>query len=222
MWGTRAIDAPEYAKTILLRALVSAAVDSASTIQGHSSAGKARDDGGSSRDPGMRKDRLIVSGLVIVIGLWLLPALAGAQAQAADGYLPVHVYDPARHADQDIQGAVAEAGRTGRNVLIKVGGNWCIWCRIMDNFFHEHADLEALLEKNYVVVYVNFSPENKNEAVLSRYPKVAGYPHLFVLDGTGKLLQSEDTSVLEEGKGYNAERMREFLLKWAPEGVGRS
>ena len=164
----------------------------------------------------MTRNRLIVAALLIV-GLLMLAGLDGTQTAQADGkYVAVHVYDPARNADQDIRGALAEARRTGRNVLVEVGGTWCIWCRIMDNFFHEHADLADLREKNYVLVFVNFSPDNKNEAVLSRYPKVAGYPHLFVLDNEGKLLQSQDTSVLEEGRGYNEERMRAFLVKWAP------
>jgi hypothetical protein len=61
---------------------------------------------------------------------------------------------------------------------------------------------------------VNFSPDNENKAFLSRYPKVAGYPHLFVLDKTGKLLHSQDTALLESGKSYSRERMKAFLLKW--------
>lgn len=165
----------------------------------------------------MTRNRLIVVAL-LTAGLLMLAALNGTQTAKAEGkYEPVRVYDPARNADQDLRNAVAEARRTGRNVLVEVGGNWCIWCRMMDNFFHEHTDLAELREKNYVLVFVNFSPDNKNEAVLSRYPKVAGYPHLFVLDNEGKLLQSQDTSVLEEGRGYNAERMRTFLVKWAPQ-----
>jgi thioredoxin-related protein len=135
---------------------------------------------------------------------------------SADKYIPVHAYDPKRDADRDIKDAVTEAGRTGKRILLEVGGQWCIWCHYMDDFFEKHAELLALREKNFIMVKINFSEENKNEQVLSRYPPVKGYPHIFILDRDGKLLHSEDTSVLEEGKSYNLERFMAFLKEWSP------
>ena len=41
---------------------------------------------------------------------------------------------------------------------------------------------------------VNWSKENKNEALLSKWPKIDGYPHLFVLDADGRLVHSQDTA----------------------------
>src|SRR3954468_689727 len=138
------------------------------------------------------------------------------QKLSAAGYVPVLKYDPARNADQDIRDGVAEAKRTGKRVLLEVGGQWCIWCHIMDEYFEKHPDLLAFREKNFIMVKINFSDENKNERVLSRYPDVAGYPHIFVLDHDGKLLHSQDTGKLEEGRGYNLEKFMAFLKEWAP------
>ncbi|HKQ99572.1 MAG TPA: thioredoxin family protein, partial [Pyrinomonadaceae bacterium] len=100
--------------------------------------------------------------------------------------------------------------------LLEVGGEWCIWCHIMDGFFEKHTELLALREKNFIMLKINFSEENKNEPVLSRYPAVAGYPHIFVLDRNGKLLHSQDTAQLEEGKSYNLEKFMAFLKTWSP------
>ena len=48
------------------------------------------------------------------------------------------------------------------------------------------------------------------------FPKIPGYPHLFVLDKTGTLLHSQNTSMLEDGKrSYDLERFTAFLKKWA-------
>ena len=58
--------------------------------------------------------------------------------------------------------------------------------------------------------------ENKNEALLSKWPAIRGYPHLFVLDGDGRLLHSQETDVLEAGKDYDRAGFSEFLRKWAP------
>jgi thioredoxin-related protein len=137
---------------------------------------------------------------------------------SAEKYVPVHAYDPARNADQDIKDAVAEAGRTGKRVLLEVGGEWCIWCHHMDEFFEKHTELLALREKNFIMVKINYSDENKNEQVLSRYPPVKGYPHIFVLERDGKLLQSQDTGKLEEGKSYNLDKFTAFLKEWSPPG----
>jgi hypothetical protein len=64
---------------------------------------------------------------------------------------------------------------------------------------------------------VNVSPENENKAVLSRYPEIKGYPHLFVLEEDGELLHSQDTSPLELGASYDLQKLFTFLRKWAPE-----
>jgi thioredoxin-related protein len=139
-------------------------------------------------------------------------------AALASGYQPVHEYDPGRDAARDIEAATAEAKRTGKHVLLEVGGKWCGWCRTMDKYFEDHPALLDLREKNFVTVKINFSPENENKAVLGRYPKIPGYPHLFVLDQKGKLLRSQDTSPLEEGRSYDLERFTAFLKEWAPRG----
>jgi hypothetical protein len=97
-----------------------------------------------------------------------------------------------------------------------VGGEWCSWCHIMDDFFHEHPDLTTLRDKNYVLVKVNMSRENLNRAFLSQYPKIHGYPHIFILDADKKLIQSQATNELEDGRSYNAKRFEKFLEKFAP------
>jgi thiol:disulfide interchange protein len=125
-------------------------------------------------------------------------------------------FDPKRNAEHDIQTAIREATRSHRRIMLDIGGEWCGWCRALDRFYAAHPDLMAYRQKNFVWLKVNFSPENENRQVLSRYPKIQGYPHLFVLDQDGKLLHSQDTAPLEEGKSYNLDRMFAFLKKWAP------
>jgi thiol:disulfide interchange protein len=151
-------------------------------------------------------------------GLAVLALVVGGSRANPDqsAYTPVSRYDPARDAQKDVDAAVAEAQRTGKRVLLEVGGEWCSWCHTMDRFFQEHADLLALRERNFIMVKINSSDENENQKLLSQYPRIPGYPHLFVLDANGKLLHSQDTSALEEGKSYNLRRFQAFLQKWAP------
>jgi thiol:disulfide interchange protein len=164
----------------------------------------------------MRRSIVLLFAGCLAISPCAFAQASGTQAGAARTARPA-IFDPSRDAARDLQDAIAEASRTGRRVLVDVGGNWCGWCHEMERFIEAHQDLKALRDRNFVTVKVNFSPENKNEAVLSKYPKIPGYPHLFVLDKDGSLLHSQDTSRLEDGKSsYVLEKFTAFLNEWAP------
>jgi len=124
-------------------------------------------------------------------------------------------FDPTRDAAKDLEGAKAVAKQSGRRILLDVGGNWCSWCRLMDKWFTEHAAVREARDKAFVVVPVNFSSENKNEAFLGQYPKIDGYPHFFVLDADGKLLRDQSTGDLEEAHGYSEAKMTAFIAAWS-------
>ena len=125
-------------------------------------------------------------------------------------------YDPKADPNADLAKAVVEAKRGNKRILVEVGGEWCGWCHRMHAFFDQNESLREFRDDNFVVMQVNFSDENKNEKFLSQYPKIDGYPHIFVLDSNGKLLHSQNTGDLEEGKGYNLEVFTAFLKRWAP------
>lgn len=139
----------------------------------------------------------------------LAVALVAAQAHEREKF------DPKRDADKDIAAAVKKATKDNKRIILDVGGEWCIWCKRLDQFFMENAEAAKLLKDKYVVVKVNWSPENKNEKVLARYGKVEAFPHLFVLEKNGKLLHSQDTGLLETGDHHDAEKVIPFLKKWA-------
>ena len=125
-------------------------------------------------------------------------------------------FDPTRDSGKDVQAAVVAASKTGQRILLDVGGEWCSWCHKLDKFFDDNKDVAIFLHKNYVVVKVNYSKENKNEKFLSQYPAVKGYPHLFVLEADGKYLHSQDTGELESGDHHDHDKVFAFLKKWAP------
>jgi len=145
------------------------------------------------------------------MGIFLIVALV-----LAGQYVPVTKYDPGRNAEQDLRNAVTEAQRAGKHILLEVGGDWCSWCHIMDKYFDQNPKLTKYRDDNYITVKINFSPQNENEKFLSQYPKIPGYPHLFVLETDGKLLHSKFTAELEEGQSYNLQRFTDFLETWAP------
>ena len=123
-------------------------------------------------------------------------------------------FDPARNAEEDLKNAIEMADSLNKRILLDVGGEWCSWCHLLDYFFLSNRDIHDLLHQTYVVVKINFSEENKNEKFLSGYPKIPGFPHIFILEKNGKLLHSQNTGELESGRGYSRERIIEMLDKW--------
>jgi thioredoxin-related protein len=130
-------------------------------------------------------------------------------------------FDPIRNPETDLRNAILRAQKSGKRILLDVGGEWCIWCHRVDEFLLKNEDLNKYLHNNFIVIKVNYSPENKNVQFLSHYPKITGYPHIFILDKDGKFLHSQDTGKLEEGKGYNHQKFLQFLKNWAPEQLKR-
>jgi len=128
-------------------------------------------------------------------------------------------YDPRRDPDKDLAAASEEAKRTTKNIFVVVGGEWCSWCHALDHFFHEHPEVAALRDKHFVTMKVSMSQENPNRAFLSRFPRIHGYPHIFILDANGKLIQSQPTNELEDGRSYNVKRLKAFLEGFAPKSI---
>ena len=125
-------------------------------------------------------------------------------------------FDPGRDAAADVQQALALAQAQRKLVLLDVGGEWCSWCHIFDGFVAARPEVRNTLAQRYIVVKVNWSPQNRNEKLLSRFPKAGGYPHFYVLDASGKLLASQASGELEAGKDYDEARVLAFLRRQQP------
>ena len=156
-------------------------------------------------------------GLTLICMLAVLPVAPKhvRKPLPPSDYKPVTMYDDKRDPAQDLQAALQEAARTKRKVLLEVGGDWCIWCHIMDNLFDSHPGLKSFRDEHYVRVKISFSKENPNDKFLSHYPAIPRYPHFFVLDSAGKLVCSQDTGKFEHGRSYNVKKVSAFLKKYA-------
>ena len=165
----------------------------------------------------MRPFKSLLPVVLVLVAVTQWPFLAGASQTAGQSkYIPVAKYDPKRDAARDIQDAIKEAQGANKRILLEVGGEWCSWCHTLDRFFEAHSDLLLLRDQNFVTVKINFSEENENKEVLSRYGPIAAYPHIVILASDGKFLHSQGTGVLESGKSYDLERITAFLNEWSP------
>lgn len=126
-------------------------------------------------------------------------------------------YDPKADAGKDIQNLIAKAKKEKKNIMIQAGGNWCIWCLRFNQFVQTTPELKTIVDKNYEYYHLNYSPDNKNEKVFAEYGNPGekfGYPVFIILDMNGKMIHVQQSDVLEEGKGYSLEKVKEFFNKW--------
>jgi thiol:disulfide interchange protein len=136
-------------------------------------------------------------------------------ATNAAPYQPVDTFDPRRDPDDDLAAAIAEAQRSGKRILLDIGGDWCVWCTIMDDYYAQKPEIKQFRDDHYINLKINYSTENENAAFLETFPAIAGYPHLFVLDSDGSVLHSQNTGDLEQGRSYNDKKFMAFLQRWA-------
>lgn len=131
------------------------------------------------------------------------------------------IYDPTADAQKQLDQTIAAATKSKKHVLVIIGGNWCSWCKKLDRLLTSNTAVQDALHANYELVHINYSPENKNQAVLAKleYPQRFGFPVLLVLDGKGRRLHTQDSNYLEEENGYSPKKAISFLKDWSPEAL---
>jgi len=128
-------------------------------------------------------------------------------------------YNPNDNAQQKIDALLKQAKKEKKNVILQAGGNWCSWCLLFNDFIKTNTKVKKELQSNFLYYHLNFSKENKNEAVFKKYAPNGdklGYPFFIVINSRGKVLKVQESGSLEEGKGYNEAKVLNFLKSVKP------
>ena len=131
-----------------------------------------------------------------------------------------NLYSPTANAEKEIARAVAKAKTQSKHVMIQIGGNWCIWCARFNDFVTTDKQLDSTVNADYITYHMNYSKENYNLALMAKYgyPQRFGFPVFLVLNGKGKLIHTQNSWYLEDGKkSYDREKVTSFFNDWAPE-----
>lgn len=127
-------------------------------------------------------------------------------------------YHPEANAQEDLDKLIAQANKEDKNIIIQAGGNWCIWCLRFNDYIHKTAEINDYLRHNYLYYHLNYSKENKNEAILKKYVPDSlklGYPFFIVMNSTGEVLKIQESGSLESGKGYDKSKVMQFFKSWS-------
>ena len=139
------------------------------------------------------------------------------------------VYNEEINPLEQIDQAVAKAKTEGKFVVCQVGGNWCPWCLKFADFIANDTAISKVIDENFEYIHVNYNPRKsqgpeqveQGKALMKRLDNAGrfGFPVFVVLDEDGKIIHIQDSSFLEEGEGYNQEKVLRFFKNWTPSAV---
>lgn len=139
------------------------------------------------------------------------------------------VYDEDINPIEQIDKALVKAKSEGKFVICQVGGNWCPWCLQFADFITNDTAISKVIAENFEYIHVNYNPRKSEgeeklqqaKALMKRLNNCGrfGFPVFVVLDEEGKVIHIQDSSFLEEGQGYNQEKVMRFFKNWTPKSV---
>lgn len=165
---------------------------------------------------------------LLCIALTLALAFTTTNAQEALKKVYNETVDPMEQIDNALTKAKAE----GKFVVCQVGGNWCPWCLRFADFVEKDSAVNKTVSDNFELIHVNYNPrKSAGEASADKAAKLMqrlgnpsrfGFPVFVVLDEEGKVMHIQDSSFLEEGKGYSEKKVLRFFNNWTPKAVNNN
>ena len=139
------------------------------------------------------------------------------------------VYNEDINPVEQIDKALVRAKSESKFVICQVGGNWCPWCLRFADFITNDTAISKVIAENFEYIHVNYNPRKSEgeeklqqaKALMKRLNNCGrfGFPVFVVLDEEGKVIHIQDSSFLEEGQGYNQEKVLRFFKSWTPKSV---
>ena len=155
----------------------------------------------------------MLTGMVLII--WMSATANASISPAGD---TTKLYDPNANVATDVAACIRQAKRENKQVMLQIGGNWCVWCYRFNAFVETDSTLRNLLHNNYIVYHLNYSRENMNLDYLAKlgFPQRFGFPVIVILDSSGTRIHTQNSALLEKGNGYDFEKVRGFFIDWSP------
>ena len=140
-------------------------------------------------------------------------------AVVANQAISQSIFDEKADAHQQIAAAIGGASKTGKNVMLDFGANWCGDCHALEAQMQK-PELAALIAKSFIVVNVDLGRFDKNLDLAQKYriPLNKGIPALAVLDARGNLLYAQDQGQFEDARHMSYEAIKAFFERWKPKG----
>lgn len=174
----------------------------------------------------MQNSLIRLAGLALIAGTVATPVLSApvtAPKLAANNYgnlpspLPLP-YNETANADAQVAAARNRALKTHKRLLIDLGGNWCLDCRLLAGTM-DLPEMQRFVADHFVVVTVDIGRFDKNGQIPARYGikgRLKGVPAVLVVDPkTNKLLNAGKETELADARSMGPQALADWLAKWA-------
>ena len=164
----------------------------------------------------------------LLLTLSVLPILATAApaatapkvsiASLAD--LPVverSPYDANTDASAAVDAAFARAGKSGKRVLIDLGGNWCGDCIVLANLM-QLAEMQQFLAAHFEIVKIDVGRFDKNLQIPARFgitQRLEGVPSVIIAEPDGTFVNRGHIAALADARHMTPQAIADWLAQWA-------
>ncbi len=126
-------------------------------------------------------------------------------------------YDPAANADAAVDAAFARAKKSGKRVLIDMGGNWCGDCIVLANLM-QLPEMKSFIAAHFEVVTVDVGRFDKNLQVPARFgitKRLEGVPAVIIAEPDGKFVNRGRIAALADARHMTPQAIADWLAQWA-------
>ena len=127
-------------------------------------------------------------------------------------------YDESANANAVVDNAIGRALKSGKRVLIDLGGNWCGDCIVLANIMRL-PEVKAFIDAHYEVAMVDVGRFDKNLQVPARWgitKRLEGVPSVLVIDPVScKLLDQGHIAALADARSMTPQSIADWLALWA-------
>ena len=126
-------------------------------------------------------------------------------------------YDEAADADAQVAAARARARKGRKLLLIDLGGNWCLDCRILAGVMAT-PPLAGWLNERFEIVTVDVGRFDKNQQVQRGFgikDRLPGVPALFIVNPrSGKLVNAGHVTALADARSLTPQALADWFANW--------
>ena len=126
-------------------------------------------------------------------------------------------YDEQANAQAAVAAAKARARANHKLLLIDLGGNWCLDCRLLAGTMDVPA-LRKFLNAHYEVVIVDVGQIDKNLDIPAHYgitDRMEGVPSVLIVDPrSDRLLNPGHTAALADARSMSPQALADWLASW--------
>lgn len=124
------------------------------------------------------------------------------------------IYSETADPRADIAAALKKASLEHKRVIVALGADWCVDCKVLDIYLHQPPNAE-ILAKNFVLVHVWIGNLDQHLDIPAQYGMpLDKVPELAVLAPNGDVVYAQKSGEFDKMREMNPAAVTEFLNTW--------